>query len=62
MSESSAEVGIDVNLRPGAGRLRPFSSEYGADLLEADGRGDERPGIDRTARVRRDGGVEARRA
>jgi hypothetical protein len=53
-------MGIDVNLR--AGRLRPFPSEYGADLLEADGRGDKRPRIDGTARVRRDGGVEARRA
>jgi hypothetical protein len=43
-----------------AGRLRPFASEHWADLLEADGGGDERPGIDDTARVRRNGGVGTR--
>jgi hypothetical protein len=42
----------------GAGRLRPFPREHGADLLEADGCGDERPRIDRTTRVRRNGGVQ----
>src|SRR5215213_8020860 len=39
-----------MDLGPVAGRLRPFPSEYGADLPEADGRGDKRPGIDRTPR------------
>jgi len=45
-----------MDLGPVAGRLRPFPSEYGADLPEADGRGDKRPGIDRC-----DGDVETRR-
>ena len=50
-----------MDLGPGAGRLRPFASEHWADLLEADSGGDKRPGIDDTARVRRNGGVETRR-
>src|SRR4029450_4557574 len=58
----SAEQRIDMDLGPRAGRLRPFASEHGADLLKADGGGDERPGIDGTTRVRRDSRVEARRA
>jgi hypothetical protein len=58
----SAEQWIDVDLGPRACRLRPFTGEHGADLLEADGGGDKRPGIDGTACVRRDGGVEPRRA
>src|SRR5215217_135706 len=52
----SAERWIDMDLGAGAGRLRPFPSEHGANLLEADGGGYERPGIDGTSRVRRDGG------
>jgi hypothetical protein len=46
----SAEQWIDMDLGPVAGGLRPFPSEYGADLPEADGRGDKRSGIDRTPR------------
>ena len=58
MSRSfSGELWIDVDLWAGTGHFRPFPGEHGADLLEADGGGDERPRIDRTARVRRDGGV-----
>ena len=44
-----------MDLRAGADRLPAVPREHGADLLEADGRGDERPRIDGTARVRRDG-------
>jgi hypothetical protein len=55
----SAEQRIDVDLGTGAGRLRTFSGD-GIDLFEADRGGDERPRIDSTARVRRDGGVETR--
>jgi len=58
----SAEQRIDVDLGTGAGRLRTFSAEHGTDLLETDGGGDEWTGIDRTGRVRRNGGVETRRA
>jgi hypothetical protein len=58
----SAEQRIDVDLGTGAGRLRTFSGEHGIDLFEADRGGDERSRIDRAARVRRNGGVETRRA
>jgi hypothetical protein len=33
-----------MDLGPVAGCLRPFPSEYGADLPAAGGRGDKRPG------------------
>jgi len=33
-----------MDLGPGSGRLRPFPGEHGADLLEADGSGNKRPG------------------
>ena len=58
----SAEQWIDMDLGPRSCRLRPFTSEHGADLLEADRGGDEWAGIDGTARVRRDCRVEAGRA
>jgi len=58
----SAEQRIDVDLGTGTGCLRPFTREHGANLLEADGGGDKRPGIDGTARIRRNGGAETRRA
>jgi hypothetical protein len=58
----SYEQWIDMDLGTGPGRIRTFSDEHGADLLEADRGGDEWPGIDGTARVRRNGGVETRRA
>ena len=58
----SAEHWIDVDLGAGSGTLRPFSGEHSTHPLEAHRCGDERPRIDRTACVRRDGGVETRRA
>ena len=57
----SAEQWIDMDLGPRSCRLGPFTGEHGADLLEADRGGDERAGIDGTARVCRDGRIEVGR-
>ena len=51
--------GIDVDLRAGAGSAGSGAAEDLGDLVKADGRGDQRPGIDCYAGVGPDDGGEA---
>ena len=56
---SGARVDVDLGTR--ACPLRPFAREDGADLVEADRRGDQRPRVDGARGVGLDGGRKAGR-
>src|SRR3954454_21365982 len=54
----SARPWVDVHLRPEPCAVGSLPGQNGPDLVEADGRGDERSRVDVAAGVGADGGIE----